>query len=302
MRHTIQNKKSTTMNTAIFFAVILTAIIFVIGFAATDLWARGGKEMVELDEAEIFFEENATDKDLGIQLFLDGEGWRRIKIFDPRWRKVLDVSVRGSVGVIGLTELFSESAEPSYVDKDDEPAETSRPELLNLFTAGTYRIYGRTTGGDWLRSEAELTKIIPCAPEIEVIADAGILTVEWEEVRAVVDPQWDPEDENDPQECIRPPEDFEIVSYEAVFEMVVEDEEGEERDFVNTAILTADTTSFTASPEFVEMAADARSKGKLVEIKAEVIAIESSNNKGISEEVIWERDEGGDNNDDESEG
>ncbi len=208
MRRALKNKMPMRLNTGIRFIIMFTAITFVLGFAATDLWAWGKKEMVELDEAEIFFEENATDKDLGIQLFLDGEGWRRIKIYDPRWKKILDVKVHGSVGLIGLTELFSESAEPTYAGED---AEISRQELLDLFTAGTYRIYGRTAEGDWLRGETELTKVIPCAPAIRVFAEDGTLTVRWTKVRAVVDPEWDPEDEDDPQECIRPPEDFEII-------------------------------------------------------------------------------------------
>ncbi len=288
MRHAHKNNKPMRINPGILFVIMFTAIIFTLGFAATDLWAKGKRELVELDEAEIFFEENATDKDLGIQLFLDGEGWRRIKIYDPRWIKILDVRVYGSVGLIGLTELFTESAEPTYAG---EEAEISREDLLDLFTAGTYRIYGRTAEGDWLMGETELTKVIPCAPTIAVFAEDGTLTVKWRKVRAVVDPAWDPEDEDDPQECIRPPEEFEIIGYEAFFEMEVEDDSGEERELVNTATLSADTTSFTASPEFVEMAAKFRSEGKLLEIKAEVIAVEGSNNKGISEEVIWERDD-----------
>ena len=288
MRHAYKKNKQLKINTGILFVFFLTAITLVLNIAATDIWASGKKEMVELDEAEIFLEENATDKDLGIQLFLDGEGWRRIKIYDPRWKKILDVKVYGSVGLIGLTELISESAEPTYAGED---AEISRPEFLDLFRAGTYNIYGRTAEGDWLHGEAELTKVIPCAPSIRVFAEDGTLTVKWVPVRSVVDPRWDPEDEDDPQECIRPPEDFEIIGYEAFFEMEVEDESGEERELVNTATLSPDTTSFTASPEFVAMAAKFRSEGKLVEIKAEVIAVEASNNKGISEEVIWERED-----------
>ena len=288
MRHALKNKRPMKLNTSILFIIMFTATTFVLGFAATDLWAWGNKEMVELDEAEIFFEENATDKDLGIQLFLDGDGWRRIKIYDPRWKKILDVNVHGSVGMIGLTELFSESAEPTYAGED---AEISRQEFLDLFTAGTYSIYGRTAEGDWLHGKTELTKVIPCAPAIGVFTDAGTLTVRWRTVRTVVDPEWNPEDEDDPQECIQPPEGFEIIAYEGIFEMEVEDDSGEERELVNTATLSPDTTSFTASPEFVAMAAKFRSEGKLVEIKAEVIAVEASNNKGISEEVIWERED-----------
>jgi hypothetical protein len=41
-----------------------------------------GKGMPFAD-AEVFFEFNTTDNDLGLQVFLDAEGWRQVKISDP---------------------------------------------------------------------------------------------------------------------------------------------------------------------------------------------------------------------------
>ncbi len=271
--------------------VFLVAVVaLILGAAAPELWAHGKKENIVLDKAEIFFEENATDKDLGIQFFLDGKAWKRIKIFSPHWNKLLDVKVRGNAKVIGLTEFFSESAEPSYVGEDGEPPEMTRAELLDLFPPGIYRFYGRTVEGEWLSGTTELTQDIPCAPAIDVVAEAGTLAVEWEEVRTVVDPEWQPEDEDDEQDCIRPPVDFGIAGYEAVFEMVV-DESGEERVFVNTATLPATATAFTASPEFVAAAALFRASGDLLELKVEVIVIEASGNKAITEETLWPVDD-----------
>ena len=90
------------------------------------------------------------------------------------------------------------------------------------------------------------------------------------------------------QECIDEP--VEIAGYEAVFEMVA-DESGEERVFVNTATLPASATAFTASPEFVVAAAAFRAAGDLLELKVEVIAIEASGNKAITEETLWPVDD-----------
>jgi len=44
---------------------------------------------IDLDAAKIFFEINATDGDSGIQMFLDGEGWDKMKVWDPDGKLVL---------------------------------------------------------------------------------------------------------------------------------------------------------------------------------------------------------------------
>jgi len=54
--------------------------------------------------------------DRGIQIFVAGAGWNRLEVLDPDGQKIFDVSGSTSVGMTGVTELFFESAEPSFRD------------------------------------------------------------------------------------------------------------------------------------------------------------------------------------------
>ena len=57
----------------------------------------------------------------------------------------------------GITELFLESAEPSF---DEQPLD----EFLALFPEGVYRFRGRTTDGRPLKAKAFLTHALPDVP------------------------------------------------------------------------------------------------------------------------------------------
>jgi hypothetical protein len=262
--------------------VFLVAVLaLALGIFAPMSWASGWGE--PFDEAEIFFEFNSTDLDLGIQFFVDGEAWKRVKIFSPNWRKLVDVKVKGNARVIGLTEIFSESAEPPLCPEpeDDEEAECdveeAIQEFLALFPPGQYKFYGRTIEGDWLRARATLTHNLPAAPEINSPEELE----EGEDLKpediAVID--WDPGTDGP-----------EIVGWEVVAEMVIL-LGGEETVYVNTASFPAGVTSFTVSEEFVRLAVRAQRAGVLLEYKAEVIAIEASGNKTITEVVVFEFEE-----------
>ncbi len=96
-------------------------------------------------DAEVFFEFNTTDNDLGFQVLLDAEGWSRVVIAGSDHSKVVQISAKGPLAELGITELRFESAEPS-------PAE-----VLALFPAGEYLFSGRTMEGGFLFSEAELS-------------------------------------------------------------------------------------------------------------------------------------------------
>jgi hypothetical protein len=244
-----------------------------------------------LAEAEIFFEENATDGDLGIQFFLDGDAWKRVLIFGPTeeddddssedsssddgssedsssedsssedsdsdddsdesTQRLLDIRVHGTARVIGLTEIFSESAEPSF---DELP----RDEFLALFPAGEYLMLAKSIDGGWQMGLAELTKDLPDQPDItapeeddEVDPDAP-LVIEWE---PVPDP--------DPPSSV-------IESYH----VVVEKDEDDERLRVWTVDMLATDTTVTLPVGFLEPGKD---------YKVEILAIETSNNKTITE-------------------
>lgn len=222
----------------------------------------------ELSEAEIFFEENTTDGDLGIQFFLDGDAWDRVSIFTPNLRRMVDVKVKGKIGDIGLTEVFSESAEPSF---DELP----RDEFLAMFDEGDYLMLARSNEGGFLIGTAELTKNMPDPveitspapdeggdePEIEVDADEP-LVIEW---TSSPDP-------DAPDSVIE------------AYQVVVEKDKDDERLRVYSIDMGPDDTTVTLAPGFLEPGKD---------YKVEIIVIESSNNKSITElEFETEDDDG----------
>lgn len=223
--------------------VALTLFALVAAFATPEAAAK------KLDEAEFFIEINSTDGDAGIQVFLDGEGWKRMKIFDPDGNKLVDTKNKGSVKIQGITEYFFESAEPSF---DVQSLE----ELMALFPEGKYRFEGTTTEGETLTGKTKLTHDFPEGPMLTfpvggqaVDPDNAVFT-------------WEP---------VADPPGTEIVSYE----VVVECDEPELT--LTTALVNADTTSFSVSPEFLN-------QEDLDDCKWEVLAKEDSGNQTISEE------------------
>jgi hypothetical protein len=129
-------------------------------------------ETVPFAEAQLFFELNSTDNDLGLQLFLDtDDGWKRVRVLDPARRDVILFETGGRLSRLGLTELRFESAEPSP------------EEVLALFPPGEYRFRGRTVEDDQLASSATLSHDFPPAPTISPsngeVVDARNTVVEW---------------------------------------------------------------------------------------------------------------------------
>lgn len=223
--------------------VILVAIALAVGATAPEAWAK------KLDEAEFFIEINSTDGDAGIQVFLDGEGWKRMKIFDPDGNKLVDTKNKGSVKIQGITEYFFESAEPSF---DVQTLE----ELMALFPEGKYRFEGTTTEGENLTGKTRLTHDFPEGPML-IFPTGG----------QAVDPDnavfmWAP---------VADPPGTEIVSYEVVVEC-------DEPEFTKvTGLVSADVSSFSVPAEFLN-------QNDLEDCKWEVLAKEDSGNQTISEE------------------
>ncbi|MCZ6888003.1 MAG: hypothetical protein O7H39_05855, partial [Gammaproteobacteria bacterium] len=62
-------------------------------------------EVIPFDEAEIFFELNNTDGDLGIHALIDGDAWRELEIEGPNERGLLKIRVKGRLRKQGLTEI-----------------------------------------------------------------------------------------------------------------------------------------------------------------------------------------------------
>ncbi|MHC4933742.1 MAG: fibronectin type III domain-containing protein [Planctomycetota bacterium] len=189
-------------------------LVLAIGLAAGAAIAWAGAKEVELDDSEIFFEFNSTDNHLGAQIFLDGTGWKRMKIYDPCGKLIAKFKASGPMTDIGgITELRLESAEPS-------PAG-----VLAAFGEGEYEFEGRSVDGTKLVGTGELSHTLADAPTFTLGDEDGEVdpddaVVEWDEIDGVV-----------------------------FWEVIVADEELGTEFFVK---LPADVTEMKVPPEFLE--------------------------------------------------
>ncbi len=140
-----------------------------------------GRETVELADARLKFEINATDGDGGVQLFVDGDQWRWLSVRDPNGRRIFSTRTSGSMALQGGTELFLESAEPTF---DELPLE----QLLERFPEGDYQVEGRTIDDQRLTGIAPLTHRLPDGPVlVDPVEGAGpqdpsATTLHWKTV------------------------------------------------------------------------------------------------------------------------
>lgn len=224
-------------------AVVLVALLV----AGPDLWA------IPFSQTKIIIEVNATAGDAGIQIFLDAEGWNRLEIFDPNGDRIFEVSGSDSVGMTGLTELFFESAEPSF-------EELPLDQLLARFLAGNYTFAGTTVDGKQLTGKATLKHNIPAGPEIVSPAECAALNPG---LPVVVD--WEPVTDPFPGTNLA----VKIVGYQVIVER-----EKPQPLLAFSVSLPATVTRVTVPPEFIQPKA---------QYKFEVLAIEASANQTISE-------------------
>jgi hypothetical protein len=117
------------------------------------------QQVVKIEDARLKFEINATDRDGGVQVFLDAEQWKRMSIFDPKGHRILATVTKGIMGKQGGTELFLESAEPTF-------DELSLKELLDRWPAGRYAFRGVGLDGERYVGAARLTHDLPKGPKL----------------------------------------------------------------------------------------------------------------------------------------
>ena len=61
-------------------------------------------------DLSIILETNATDCDTGLQLFVDGDAWKRVSVEAPERQTVFDVRALATLeGVRNVTEQFNET-------------------------------------------------------------------------------------------------------------------------------------------------------------------------------------------------
>lgn len=224
----------------------LVGAVFSAAAIAPESWA--GNE-IPLSKARMIIEYNATAGDVGVQVLLDGEPWKNMKIFNPSGRKLLDITTNGSLKKQGLTELFFESSEPSLV-------EVPLAEFLERFPQGIYDFEGRTVDGENIEGEATFTHVIPAAPVVVSPEDGEVVDPN----NAVID--WNPV-----TQTISGSGPITIIGYQVIVEQV-------EPLRVLLIDLPASVTSLKVPPEFFLQADTIH--------KFEVLAIESGRNQTIT--------------------
>jgi Fibronectin type III domain len=205
----------------------------------------GGAAPMRLASSDLFIEINATDGDAGLQLHLDGEKWRNMRIVNPRGQTILDISGSSTLRGYGLTGLTFESAEPPF-------RQFPFSRFKARFPTGTYRFSGTTVGGRRLVGSDRLTHRIPQKPVITAPAeDARVstrgLVVRWNKVTR--------------------PRGIRIVHYQVIVTQ-------QEPQRVLDLTMPPSATSVSIPPEFLQ-------PGK--EYALEVLAREASGNQVITE-------------------
>lgn len=147
-------------------------------------------------EAELFFELNHTDGDLGIHASIDGEPWTSLAIEGPGDRRLLDILSFGTLRRQGLTQLAFESAEPSF----DELAPAM---LFRRFPEGRYEIEARAQDGGEIESTVLLSHVLAAPPEnIHLSGTPAAESCDTEpllEISAPVIIDWDPVTRSHPE-------------------------------------------------------------------------------------------------------
>jgi hypothetical protein len=262
-------EKSTGKNGYLWLLAVLLIPVaaLILGAAVPNSWADDDddEEEIPFDEAEIFFELNNTDGDLGIHALIDGEAWKELEIEDPRGRELLNIRVKSRLRRQGLTEIFFESAEPPFESEDPDEVTLTPEEFFERFLEGDYEIEGETLEGDELESVAFLSHVMPAPPDNIMVSgvpiDEGCDEDNVEEVTEPVIISWAAVEDSHP--WIGNSGDIEVEKYL----VVVEDEES---GLLFSFELPADVTSLELPEGLTESG---------VQYKFEILVQEETGNK-----------------------
>ncbi len=140
---------------------------------------------VRLPATKLIIEHNSTAEDTGVHGFFDGIDWKKLCVYDPRGRIVLEVEPQRQLRTQTISGIFFESAEPP---NKQVPIE----EILSRFPEGQYSVRGRAKDGRRLTGAALFTHEIPAPPVITFPQDGGTvpasnLTITWNHVTTTLD-------------------------------------------------------------------------------------------------------------------
>lgn len=212
-----------------------------------------GADAVPLKQARMIIEYNASAADIGIQFFLDSDGWTEVDIRDPAGRLIFRSSTKNNITQQGGgTELFLESVEPAV---EELPLE----EFFARFPEGSYRFRARHGEEALQLGNTVFSHAIPAGPVlITPVPEGGADCAVAVELPLVI--AWDPVTHSIFDEPL------EIVRYEVIVE------NADLHFDVNFPAATG--TGLTVSPELLQPD---------TEYAFEVLAIEAGGNQTITE-------------------
>lgn len=219
----------------------------------------------EFEVAQLYFELNDTDGDLGIHGLIDGTAWKSLEIEGPGDQELMNVWLRSSLRRQGLTEFFFESAEPPF-------DELSPAAFFQRFKAGIYDIEAVSLDGIEFEEEVRLSHVLAGPPgNVTVNGQPGASSCDGKlpVVSAPVTIDWDPVTTSHPT-IGTPNVAVEVMQYQFVCEIEREDRVPEELVFV--VDLPRSRTRFTCPQEFTSLSVDG-------EVKYEIITKLNNNNQ-----------------------
>ena len=131
------------------------------------------KNVFAFDDAEIIFEQNATDGDVEVVIFAKLEdsaaGMQQFWLFGPNGKVVYKFRSPKNNQNIGGREIVVESPEPS----DMTIVKEAYPE-------GTYTFVAKSFGKEWFLSEANLSHVLPDVSITSPLADTNVSIWEFD--------------------------------------------------------------------------------------------------------------------------
>ena len=179
-----------------------------LGIAGLGAAASVVAQELKLTEAELFFELNDTDGDLGIHASIDGGPYSRLAIEAPGGAKILRVAAQGRLSRQGLTQFFFESAEPDFEELPPE-------EFFQRFPEGEYTIEVKR-GQEEAEAKVSLSHVLAAPPSNITVngipAAENCDSPDLPQVTAPVLVDWDPVTTSHPEIGKKGP--VEIVRYQ----------------------------------------------------------------------------------------
>lgn len=231
------------LGVVVFLLALTGAVAGAVQAGSGDGGKAAARNAIEFEAHDLYIETNSTDRDAGLQLFLDGEEWRHFKLLDTNGDTMIDLNTKGKVRKVGLSELFLEASEPSF---DEVPLS----KFKRQFPEGKYRFRGETPDGRKMVGADRLSHLIPDGPNLTFPTKDSTLDPDGFVVT------WDP---------VTTPAGVDIVTYQVIVEQG-------KREF--SMYLPGDATSGTIPGEFLEP--DTKTAG-------EVLAREKSGNQTITQ-------------------